>query len=242
MKAFCPFNSGFNYKPSPFDSKFCALGLNLSLYWTPKFITMVTSLKFLAISCLFLLLFNCKKKVVEGPAGPQGPASDGLTHYVGEKFGGGVVFYVYEDAIGEEHGLIASLADVGTQLSWGFDGTDVPNCESNWNGKENTDHILGAGAQAGDPAAICRAYTGGGYTDWYLPAIHELNTLGDNLYLINKTLETDNDPNTTGLNFGNSNYYWSSTEMNASQAVAFQFAAAISAKTNKYPVRAFRSF
>jgi len=203
---------------------------------------MISSLKFPAFVCLLLLLFNCKKKVVEGPIGPQGPAGDGLTHYVGEKFGGGVVCYVYKDANNEEHGLITSLSDVGTQLSWGLDGTDVPNCESNWNGKENTDHIIGAGAQTGDPAALCRAYTGGGYTDWYLPAIHELNTLGDNLYLINKTLETDNDPNSTALNFGNSNYYWSSTEMNASQAVAFQFAAAISAKTNKYPVRAFRLF
>lgn len=57
-----------------------------------------------------------------------------------------------------------------------------------------------------------------------------------------KHLGTDNDPLTTPLNFGNSNYYWSSTEMSSSQAVAFQFAAAISAKTNKYPVRAFRSF
>jgi len=202
---------------------------------------MKVKFKFLILSCL-LLFMNCKKQVVEGPAGPQGPAGDGFTHYVGEKFGGGVVFYVFKDANGDEHGLIASLFDVGTQLPWGLDGTDVPNCESTWNGKTNTDNMIAAGAQAGDPAAICKAFAGGGYTDWYLPAIHELNTLGDNLYLINKTLETDNDASSTPLNFGNSNYYWSSTEMSSSQAVAFQFAAAISAKTNKYPVRAFRSF
>jgi len=189
-----------------------------------------------------LLTSNCKKKTVEGPAGPQGPAGTGLTHYVGEKFGGGVVFYVYQDANGEEHGLITSLSDVATQVSWGLDGTDVQNCESTWNGKENTNNIINAGAQAGDPASVCRAFTGGGYTDWCLPAIHELNTLGDNLYLINKTLETDNDPGSTPLNFGNSNYYWSSTEVASNQAVAFQFAAAISFKSNKYPVRAFRSF
>ncbi|MBL7901535.1 MAG: DUF1566 domain-containing protein [Bacteroidia bacterium] len=199
--------------------------------------------KFILPVLTFLVLFsNCKKQVVEGPAGPQGPEGDGFTHYVGEKFGGGIVFYVYRDANDEEHGLIASLSDVGTQVSWGLNGTDVPNCESNWNGQQNTIQIINAGAQSGDPAALCKAYNGGGFSDWYLPAIHELNTLGDNLYLINKTLETDNDPNSTPLNFGNSNYYWSSTEMNANQAVAFQFAAAISAKTNSYPVRAFRSF
>ena len=74
--------------------------------------------------------------MVEDPASPQTPAGDGFTHYVGEKSGGGVVFYVYKDANGEGHGLIANFSDVGTQMAWGLNGTDVANSEITWNGKK----------------------------------------------------------------------------------------------------------
>jgi hypothetical protein len=80
----------------------------------------------------------------------------------------------------------------------------LPTAKSPGMAKKNTYNIITAGALSGDPAAICLAYSGGGFTDWYLPAIHDLSTLGDNLYLLNKTLESEHDPSSTPLNFGNS--------------------------------------
>ena len=41
----------------------------------------------------------------------------GYTNYVGELYGGGVVFYVYKTA-GVEHGLICAVADQGTSTVW----------------------------------------------------------------------------------------------------------------------------
>jgi hypothetical protein len=43
----------------------------------------------------------------QGPIGPAGPPCLGdYTHFIGEEFGGGIVFHVYRDAAGHEHGLI----------------------------------------------------------------------------------------------------------------------------------------
>ena len=59
-------------------------------------------------------------------------------HYVGELFGGGVVFYVYENG---EHGLIASFDDLeyggDYTLDWGPDFTDTA-VQSWWDGQTNT--------------------------------------------------------------------------------------------------------
>ena len=53
---------------------------------------------------------------------------------------------------------------------------------------ENTTAILNAGCLATDAAGLCDAYTGGGFNDWYLPSIQEMNMIWNNLYYINKTV------------------------------------------------------
>ncbi len=111
-------------------------------------------------------------------------SSGGATHYVGELYGGGIVFYVYDNG---QHGLIASLDDLSTGIQWGVLGTDISNCESGYDGAANTAAIvtqLGAGNTYA--AGLCDIYTGGSQTDWYLPASWELNLLYDEAFMISK--------------------------------------------------------
>jgi hypothetical protein len=75
----------------------------------------------------------------------------------------------------------------------------INNCLSN----TNTIITSQGGTATSYAAGLARAYTGGGYTDWYLPSKEELNKL-----YLNKTA------------FGGfaSGYYWSSTESDSRRA------------------------
>jgi hypothetical protein len=181
-----------------------------------------------------------------GAAGPQGPAgSGGFTHWVGESFGGGVVFHVYKDALGEEHGLIVSLNNVGNVASWGFDGIDLQGCSSTWDGNTNTLAIISAATSYQWLAAqICDSYEGGGFNDWYLPAIDELVLLFNARFQVHKTLGQISNSDVLKDSIGE--YYWSSTEINSSQVKTFDFYSGHIQFTTKmyglHHIRAIRSF
>jgi len=159
----------------------------------------------------------------QGPIGLTGPAGNGagFTHWVGESFGGGVVFHVFKDALGEEHGLICSLTDLSTAAPWGLYGTDVPNCESSWNGAANTAAIMAAGVESGSAAQLCDAYENGGFTDWYLPAIDELNLMYTAKYNLNRSLSQIS--GAASFDFAAFPYYWSSTEVVCCNSWLFYF-------------------
>jgi hypothetical protein len=181
-----------------------------------------------------------------GPAGPQGPAGNGggFTHWVGESFGGGVVFHVYKDALGVEHGLIVCLTDLSTGAVWGLNGTDVPNCESSWNGAANTAAIMAAGVETGSAAQLCDVYEAGGFTDWYLPAIDELNLMYNAKYNLNQSLSQIAGGAPFDLNAYP--YYRSSSEYYSYYAWVFNFsngdADTYTSKSDDYYVRAVRTF
>lgn len=141
------------------------------------------------------------------------------THYIGEQFGGGVVFHVYKDNVGVEHGLIVSLNDLSTS-PWGLSGINVTNCESTWNGMQNTNSIISAGALITDAGGVCNASTSGGQSDWYLPSITELNLLYNNLFNVNRTLSSIGGATEIVIYNGQ---YWSSTEFGASSAYNMNF-------------------
>ena len=109
-------------------------------------------------------------------------------HYVGEFFGGGIVIHV--DHTGQ-HGLIMSLEDLSTSAQA---GTFSPN--STWDGASNTADALG-GSAAGSGVVLCSDYSAGGFTDWYLPSRDEMRIIVNNLYEVNKALDSDGDPLTT---------------------------------------------
>jgi hypothetical protein len=147
-------------------------------------------------------------------------SNNGFSHYVGELYGGGVVFHVFRDAGGVEHGLIISLADLSTSYQWSnINSLQIgTNAESVWNGPANTSAIITQPGHTTSAAALCDNYAGGGFTDWYLPSIQELNMLWNNLYNVNRTLDSDGNPSSIIIA---PQYYWSSTEISATVALGF---------------------
>lgn len=174
--------------------------------------------------------------------------TDSNSRYVGEFYGGGIVFWI---ALDKQHGLIASLDDLdgGSGVQWGLFETDVSNCESMIDGAANTAAIIAAGGSTNEAAGLCNSYSDGGFTDWYLPSSRELFILSSQNILIDSILNNDEDPNTNGLNQDNVSptfgRYWSSTEPNNYSAWPYYFASGYSTyfnKFNTYRVRAVRAF
>jgi hypothetical protein len=161
-----------------------------------------------------------------------------------------VVFHVYKDANGEEHGLVVYTSDLSIQSGWGAAGIDVPNSESKWSGANNTANIISS-IQDYTAAAVCANFTAEGFEDWYLPSVYELEILYRNKFEVNQTLSSLSNPSYLGES--QNPYYWSSTEVNSSDAFAFFFfydgyayadgaTYPIASKTNQYIIRAIRKF
>jgi hypothetical protein len=162
-------------------------------------------------------------------SGTTGPIS-GFTHYLGEAFNGGIIYYLYKGSDGLEHGLIVALTE-STSLAWQTAGTLV-NANRSWDGDYNTTLMTGS------PAA---AYIAGLGAGWYLPSIDELGKLYYNRFETNKALFTG------GNNLlSNSADYWSSSEDGATSAFGFDFFNGYSRgsapKTNTKTVRGVRAF
>ncbi len=123
-----------------------------------------------------------------------------FTHYIGELFGGGIVVSVWKDAGGVEHGLIASIEnlDNSNTFLWtkpAYVTVACPGAASQNDGTTNTAAIVAqAGAGTTYAAGLCDVYAGGGFTDWYLPSIYELNAISNAATIINIILPTGNGP------------------------------------------------
>jgi len=157
-------------------------------------------------------------------------------HFIGENYGGGIVFYVYDNG---QHGLIAATADQSTGIRW-FGGTYTntrAKADGIGAGLKNTAIIIAnQGPVDGNAfaATVCNEYsvTVGGvtYGDWYLPSKHELNLL-----YLQKTV----------VGGFASAYYWSSSDFNANSAwnqYFFNGNQFFNFKDNAYYVRAVRAF
>jgi hypothetical protein len=117
----------------------------------------------------------------------ESATSSGFSHYVGEKFGGGVVFHVYKDSNNFEHGLIVSKEELG-RSAWGFGDIEIPNSNNQWDGESNTNTLMSFSGSANSAASLCANYSQDGFDDWYLPSIGELCLLMENKILISKSL------------------------------------------------------
>jgi hypothetical protein len=171
------------------------------------------------------------------------------SHYVGELYGGGVVFWV--DHTGN-HGLICSMIDNDSGIIWtkvAYQTSTVPGgALSHWDGQANTTAIVNqAGAGTTYAAGLCDAYTNadygtGVYSDWYLPARGELNLLGNNIYQVQKALDSDGNGVTTAISIS---AYWSSSEYTDQHAWFIYFSdgkMSLYKKNSMYSVRAVRAF
>ena len=145
---------------------------------------------------------------------------------------GGVVFYI--DCTGQ-HGLIAALNDTTTNVPYGCEGTVTgATGTAIYTGAANTAAILAACPTAGIAARCCANYHAGGYTDWYLPSIGELQEMYNKRSII---------PNLTYGVFT----YWSSTEGSATIASGWFFyggyqQAVMKSYATQMVVRAIRAF
>jgi hypothetical protein len=140
-------------------------------------------------------------------------------HYVGELYGGGIVFYVYDNG---QHGLVAAIADQSTGIQWyngSYSSTNAAR-DGIGAGEFNTERIItnqGVGSYA---AQLCAYYQGGNYGDWYLPSLYELNLLYEQKSVVGgfasgfywSSIEDLND-GALGINFvhGNQNFSDKST-------------------------------
>lgn len=161
-------------------------------------------------------------------------------HYVGESYGGGIVFYVYDNG---QHGLIAATADAGT-APWGstagvsddFTGTQGDGINA---GSMNTAMIVAAEvaknktANFAAKAAANYSVTVAGvlYGDWYLPSKNEMDFLYAQRAIVG------------GFT---TNQYWTSTEFTFNlQAWTKAFSDGspnVRGKAESWAVRGIRSF
>jgi hypothetical protein len=159
------------------------------------------------------------------------------THAIGDSFGGGIVFFVYD---GGQHGLIAATADQSAGIRWyGGSYTNTrARADGIGAGLKNTAIIIANQGPVDDnafAATVCNEYSvtvdGVTYGDWYLPSKHELNLL----YIERATV---------GGFINNS--YWSSTESGSYHAWIQVFYYGYQYDTNKeyanLSVRAVRAF
>ena len=133
---------------------------------------------------------------------------------IGIPYQGGVVGYIFQSGdpgyvAGQTHGLIAALTDQGSAAVWAlpaYQSTAVGTTGTTLGtGSANTTAIIaqnGAGTYA---ASLAQAYTGGGFNDWYLPSMDELNQLYLHRAAINATAVANG-----GTAFAAA-YYWSSS-------------------------------
>ena len=169
-------------------------------------------------------------------AGYAKTAGNVLSHSVGDKFGGGIVFYVYDDG---QHGLIAALADQSTGIRW-YGGSYTNTCargDGVGAGLKNTAIIIAnQGSVDGNSfaARICNEYSvtvdGVMYGDWYLPSKYELNLLYAQKTVVGGFAKYD---------------YWSSTEGGSGNAWSQFFNGGgqfNGGKNFTYYVRAVRAF
>ena len=167
----------------------------------------------------------------------------GFTHYIGEEFGGGVVFHLWKDNLGVEHGLVVATNDQSTSQAWSNIsfapiGTTA---QSSWDGLSNSTAIVGQSGHMASAAKLCLDLVDGGQSDWYLPAIDELSLLWHNRFNVNKTLSTIVGATVLPIVA----IYWSSTEANPTNARIFLFNTGFADNDNKgntRSVRAVRAF
>lgn len=150
---------------------------------------------------------------VDDPEEDKEPKDEVFSKSIGDLYEGGIIFHLWKDRNGNEHGLVASLTDVSDKpVKWG--ALKETSSQSLEDGESNTRIILQElGSQSA--AGLCDGFTYEGFDDWYLPSIKELNLLWKQQEIINKILDEDGNRETHGLRYGG---YWSSTDATETEA------------------------
>jgi hypothetical protein len=169
-------------------------------------------------------------------------STQGFLHYIGEEYGGGVIYQVWKDKNGKEHGLIVALNNQSSSYTWSNVTTVLvgSSAQSIIDGVNNSDAIISQIGHSLSAAKLCLDLVSGGMSDWYLPAREELNMLWANRFIVNKSLTS-----ITGASAIANSGYWSSTEFSNGSAWAVNFDDGKTEATTKgitLNVRAIRAF
>ncbi len=151
----------------------------------------------------------------------------GFTHYLGEAYLGGIIYYIYKGSDGLEHGLIVSLTE--STSTWQTTTTLV-------NANRTEDGAYNTALMTSSPAATYVATLGAG---WYVPSIDELALLFNNRYSAQKGLRAG------GNTLLSDAYYWSSYEKTSSDVYTLYFrdgSINYANKLNPYNIRGIKAF
>lgn len=190
-------------------------------------------INYLIMAGYLFFVAACSKEAAV-PAMPANMASAITTnHYIGEHFGGGIIFYINR---GGQHGIIAAEDDLEEPAVWAYTDTITHAIAANpGTGAMNTQRIFQV---MGDPedapedyaALEIKEYAVNGFSDWFLPSKDELNEM-----FLHKDLIGRFKPYA----------YWSSTEVNISKAWFQNFGNGLQVKSLKiysYGLRPVRYF
>lgn len=151
---------------------------------------------------------------------------------IGVTYGGGIICYL--DNTGQ-HGLIAAPTDQSIGIQW-YNSTNIPINTTGLTigtGRANTNAIIAAQGVGNYAAKICDDLILNDYSDWFLPAKDELNTMYTNL-------------KAAGIGGFSESHYWSSSEFTTKTNAWYQYFGLGSqnsaGKEYTYYVRAIRSF
>ena len=88
----------------------------------------------------------------------------------------------------------------------------------------NSNAIIAQSGHTRSAAALAEAHAGGGFTDWYLPSVSEMNEIIKNKFTLHEVLgDTD----------GLQSLYWTSTEVSSTNAYYIVVASNVLASTSK---------
>lgn len=141
-----------------------------------------------------MIIVNSTNKEIElGPLGRVFNKVPTYTPQPGDLIYGGMIGYIFKNGDtgyveGETHGIVLALDVIGPftlggypRSFWGITGTTITTSTAIGSGPTNTANIIaGIDDVYSDPnylpsaAKCCDLYTGGSYTDWFLPSEDEL--------------------------------------------------------------------
>jgi hypothetical protein len=165
----------------------------------------------------------------------EGPASFAASLSLGDFYQGGIVFQINEDGTG----IVSAQVDLGVvnhTFEWGCYGTSTDGADGTaiGTGYQNTLDIVADWTEIPIAASLALAKLLGGYDDWYLPSIEELelmyNTIGQG---------ADNSGNFENDHYWSSSEYWNTYAWNVNfgNGNSYNYP-----KYSSYRVRIIRAF
>lgn len=153
---------------------------------------------------------------------------------IGEYFRGGYYIGNVTIPVGSENEgtyaviMAGSDGEPPTTLAWKTTNTGTPGTDSTVDGVANMDAMALAGLSLHPPAAYCASFVSDIYDDWYLPSKDELNLAWVNRVAIAGVLDLL------------AEIYWSSTQLNDTQASVQRFSDGFQTQSAKHMARRTR--